>query len=297
MMPSYFWILQKEGTEMKKAVSILLVLAMVFSLCACGKSKAATECENMIAALGEVDVDSGAAIETAEKAYAALTKDEQNSISESAAVLADARSAYTFEVSKAAYQNIKSAYDIIHKFGSDLYEAWYLVSYQSQKLMNSNTVKVLASEVQYLSEEELQMGLAFVLAKNKYGEDWYSLSDAEKDSYIEMAGNYAGDDFFNQTNCLFITTWTVIRAFELNGKTAEAQEYLDSAKTYMRELSEKYSDYEYYPDLKGFFTMAGSYLDVCCDSGLSFTQFQDVKNEYEKEARDYTNDLDYIFGE
>ena len=112
-----------------------------------------------------------------------------------------------------------------------------------------------------------------------------------------MAGNYAGDDFFNQTNCLFITTWTVIRAFELNGKTAEAQEYLDSAKTYMRELSEKYSDYEYYPDLKGFFTMAGSYLDVCCDSGLSFTQFQDVKNEYEKEARDYTNDLDYIFGE
>ena len=114
---------------MKKAVSILLVLAMVFSLCACGKSKAATECENMIAALGEVDVDSGAAIETAEKAYAALTKDEQNSISESAAVLADARSAYVFEVSKAAYQNIKSAYDIIHKFGSDLYEAWYLVSY------------------------------------------------------------------------------------------------------------------------------------------------------------------------
>ena len=282
---------------MKRAVSILLVLAMVFSLCACGKSKAATECENLIAALGDVDVHSGEAIEAAEKAYATLTKEEQDQIPESAAVLADARSVYTFEVSKAAYQNIKSAYDIIHKFGSDLYEAWYLVPYQNQKHTNSNTVKVLAAEVQYLSEEELQMGLAFVLAKNKYGEDWYSLSEEEKDNYIEMAGNYEGDDFFNQTNCLFITTWTVIRAFELNGKTAEAQKYLDSAQIYMRELSAKYSDYEHYPNLKEFFTTAGSYFDVCCDSGMSFEQFKDVKSEYEKEARDYINDLDFIFGE
>lgn len=91
---------------MKKAVSILLVLAMVFSLCACGKSKAATECENLITALGDVDVHSGEAIDAAEKAYAALTKEEQDKIPESAAALADARSAYTFEVSKAAYQNI-----------------------------------------------------------------------------------------------------------------------------------------------------------------------------------------------
>lgn len=282
---------------MKRALSILLVLATMLSLCACGKSKAAVECENLITALGDVDVHSGEAIEAAEKAYATLTKEEQDQIPESAAVLADARSVYTFEVSKAAYQNIKSAYDIIHKFGSDLYEAWYLVPYQNQKLTNSNTVKVLAAEVQYLSEEELQMGLAFVLAKNKYGEDWYSLSEEEKDNYIEMAGNYEGDDFFNQTNCLFITTWTVIRAFELNGKTAEAQKYLDSAQIYMRELSAKYSDYEHYPNLKEFFTTAGSYFDVCCDSGMSFEQFKDVKSEYEKEARDYINDLDFIFGE
>jgi hypothetical protein len=87
----------------------------------------------------------------------------------------------------------------------------------------------------------------------------------------------------------------VIRAYEVNGQTEEAQEYLKSAQTYMRELSEKYSDYEHYPNLKGFFTMAGSYLDVCCDSELSFSQFKDVKNQYEKEARDYINDLDFIF--
>lgn len=282
---------------MKKVISIILVFALCFSLCACGKSKAATECEDLIKAIGEVGADSGEAIEKAERAYVALSSDEKDSISASAAILNDARASYTFNLSKAAYQNINSAYDIVHQFGTDLYSSWYLVSYQSNDLMNTNTVKAIASEVQYLDEEDIQKGLAFVLANNKYKEDWYELSEDKKNDYIEMAGNYNGDDFFNQTNCLFITTWSVIRAYEVNGKTEEAGEYLNIAQTYMRELSEKYSDYEHYPNLKGFFTMAGSYLDVCCDSELSFTQFKDVKNQYEKEARDYINDLDFIFGE
>ncbi len=282
---------------MEKGMSLVLALVMCLSLCACGKSKAATECENLINAIGAVSVDSKEAIEAAEQAYNSLNDKDKEAIAESAAVLNDAHSAYIFELSKAAYKNINSAYEITHKFGSDLYEAWYLVSYQGQKLQKSNTVKYLAQEVQYLSEEELQKGLAFVLAKNKYGEDWYELTEEQKNHYIELAVNYEGDDFFNQTNCLFITTWSVIRAYELNGKTAEAHGYLDSAQIYMRELSEKYSDYKHYPNLKGFFTMTGSYLDVCCDSELSFTQYKDIKNQYEKEARDYINDLDFIFGE
>lgn len=282
---------------MKRVLSIILLLAICLSLCACGKSKDATECENLINAIGEVSVDSKEAIETAEKAYEALTEKEKESIAESMVILEDARSSYIFELSKMAYQNINSAYDITHKFGSDLYEACFLVAYQSQKLQNSNTVKYLASEVQYLNEEELQKGLAFVLANNKYKEDWYELSEEQQNHYIELAIQYEGDDFFDQTNCLFITTWSVIRAYELNGRTAEARGYLENAQSYMRELSDKYSDYKHYPNLKGFFAMTGSYLDVCCDSGLSFTQYKEVKNQYEKEARNYINDLDFIFGE
>lgn len=254
---------------MKSIIALLLAVIMCFSLVGCGKVTCSIEgCEN------EAVEDS-----TYEESYCSKH-------------LADKKA---FEVSKTAYHNINSAYDIVHQFGTDLYSAWYLVSYQSSNLMNTNTVKAIASEVQYLEEDEIQEGLAFVLANNKYKEDWYELSQEEKDSYIELAGKYEGDDFFNQTNCLFITTWSVIRAYEVNGKTEEARGYLETAQSYMRELSEKYSDYKHYPNLKGFFTMAGSYLDVCCDSELSFTQFKDVKNQYEKEARDYINDLDFIF--
>lgn len=179
---------------MKRGISLVLALVLCLSLCACGKSKSATECEKLINAIGEVSVDSKEAIETADKAYEALTEKEKESIAESAVILEDARSAYIFELSKMAYQNINSAYDITHKFGSDLYQAWFLVSYQGQKLQNSNTVKYLASEVQYLNEEELQKGLAFVLAKNKYKENWYELSEEQQNHYIELAIQYEGDD-------------------------------------------------------------------------------------------------------
>ena len=87
---------------MKKVIAIVLALSICFSLCACGKSKAATECENLIMAIEEVSVDSGEAIEAAEKAYEALSSDDKESISECAAVLNDAQKTYTFELSKMA---------------------------------------------------------------------------------------------------------------------------------------------------------------------------------------------------
>lgn len=93
---------------MKKGMSLVLALVMCLSLCACGKSKAAKECENLINVIGEISIDSKGAIEAAEKAYAALTSDEKDSISESAVALEVARSAYIFELSKAAYQNINN---------------------------------------------------------------------------------------------------------------------------------------------------------------------------------------------
>lgn len=256
---------------MKRIIALLLALVMCISLVGCGKTTCSVEgCENEA-------VDDTSFEESYCSKHLANKK--------------------AFEMSKIAYQSVNLAYDIVHKFGTDLYSAWYLVAHENKRLMDSNTVKVLSSEVQYLDEEELQMGLAFVLAKNKYQEDWHTLSEEEKNNYIELAGKYEGDDFFNQTNCLFITTWTVIRAYEVNGKIEDARGYLESAQSHMRELSEKFSDYEHYPNLKGFFTTVGSYLDVCCDSELSFAQFKDVKNEYEKEARDYINDLNFIFVE
>ena len=64
----------------------------------------------------------------------------------------------------------------------------------------------------------------------------------------------------------------------------------------MKTLSEKYSDYTYYPKLKEFYTTVDSFFHFCEDPfGNSFKQMTDAIEKYKNQARDYQSDLDYIF--
>lgn len=68
--------------------------------------------------------------------------------------------------------------------------------------------------------------------------------------------------------------------------------FLQKGKQAMKELPE---DYEYYPELKGFFTTASALIDFCRSPSGSLNQFSTLLNDYRKEAREYMNDLDFIF--
>lgn len=65
---------------MKRIISLLLVLALCLPLCACGKSKAVSNVESLIGAIGEVTVDSEAALVEAEEAYKVLTEKEKEAV-------------------------------------------------------------------------------------------------------------------------------------------------------------------------------------------------------------------------
>ena len=78
---------------MKKTYVLLLVLILIFSLCACGKSEKATAVEDQITALGNITLESDAAITSAEKAWDALTEEEKAQV-ENYDALAAARSSY-----------------------------------------------------------------------------------------------------------------------------------------------------------------------------------------------------------
>lgn len=75
---------------MKRAVSVICVLVLCLSLCACGKSKEAIAVDEMILGIGEVSVDSKAAILDAEAAYEALSDKDKEAI-ENYEILADAK--------------------------------------------------------------------------------------------------------------------------------------------------------------------------------------------------------------
>ncbi len=75
---------------MKKFITLLIAFAFALSLCACGKSEAVKNAESLIAAIGEVTLDSESAIVAAEEAYATLTAEEKEQV-ENYSVLIDAK--------------------------------------------------------------------------------------------------------------------------------------------------------------------------------------------------------------
>ena len=75
---------------MKKAITLVLALILVFSFAACGKSEAATNVENMISEIGEVTLEKKDAIHEASKALDALPEKERYQV-ENAGTLTDAK--------------------------------------------------------------------------------------------------------------------------------------------------------------------------------------------------------------
>lgn len=62
---------------MKKLTALILFLAMCFSLSACGKSEAVVNVEELISSIGEVTLESEAAIAAANDAFFALSEEEK----------------------------------------------------------------------------------------------------------------------------------------------------------------------------------------------------------------------------
>lgn len=196
-----------------------------------------------------------------------------------------------FDASKIAYDNIDIAYEITEQFGSDIYEAWRLGIYDKDEILDYGA-SYLATELS-LSADEISAGAAYTIA-TLVGEDWDAMSEEDKENYIDKT-----DDIFSlmEDDLFSFCVMAVSNAYVVNGSVEEAQTALDAAKAQMKELSSEYSDYEHYPNLKGYYTTTSSFFEFCNNPTGSFEQVKDTINNYKNEARDYISDLDYIFEE
>ena len=250
---------------MKRIIALLLVLVLSLSMVGCGKTMCSVEgCEN------EAVED-----ETFEEDFCSKHLAHEKA----------------FVASKAAYDNIDIAYEITEQFGSDIYEAWRLGIQDDDEILKEG-VAHLATELS-LSEEELKEGVVYAIA-GMTGEDYAGMSDEDKATFTENTAavfKLVEDDLFSF--CVMVVTG----AYNANGKVEEAQTALDDAKSQIKELSDKYSDYEQYPNLKGYYTTTSSFFDFCQNPTGSFEQIKDTVNDYKNDARDYISDLDYIFEE
>lgn len=250
---------------MKKAISILLILILSISLIGCGKTMCSVEgCENQAIKDKTFEEDFCSKHLANEKAFVS---------------------------SKAAYDNVGIAYRITEQFGSDIYEAWRLGIYEDDAILGEG-VKFLATKLS-LSEEDLGNGVAYVM-NDLLGLEWSELTEEDRKAYAENATLFFS---MMEDNLFSFCVMVVVGSYKTNGKVEEAETALDLAKTQMKELSDKYSDYEHYPNLKEYYTTTSSFFDFCQDPTGSFEQVKDTINDYENNIRDYISDLDYIFEE
>lgn len=187
-----------------------------------------------------------------------------------------------FDVSKEAYDNVVAAYKLVEEIGSNIYEAWRLGIYEDDEIVDDG-VKYLSSKLD-LTEDEIIAGVALTLA----GEDGEPNSELSK-STANLYFILLEEELFSF--CVAVTS----NAYKANGKINEVQTILDSSKDLMKKLSEQYSDYEHYPNLKKYYTNTKSFFEFCQNPTGSFEQVKNTINDYKNKARDYASDLDYIF--
>lgn len=288
---------------MKKGISLVLVLVMCLSLCACGKSQAVKAAEEAITDIGEISIDSKDAIENAEKLYNALSDKEKEQV-ENYNTLVNAQKAYVFELSKEAYNNICKAYKIMDKLSTDLYEGWRIGATESSSYFNADNCAQYLTKTMSLTEEELREGIAYWYVSHhakidgvQIEYDWDSATEEDKAELRKL--DWA---FFNHQKKASETSFVgpiiaVQQAYTVRGDIDEIRTFLDEATTQMKELSKEYSDYEHYPNLKGFYSTADSFFEFCMKPEGSFNQAKITIKDYRDTARDYQSDLDYIFGE
>lgn len=193
-----------------------------------------------------------------------------------------------YNLSKEAYNNIDEAYSIVETYGMDIYDAWQIGIFEEDDL----SLEYLASKLK-LDKDELATGLLYL----RFEDEWDSKSEEWKLEQAKFSEQFfdAMAGFYNSKFSLCVEI--VSASYKANGKVSEAQAYLSKAKDAIKALSEQYSDFEYYPALKGYYTTTAALLDYCQQPSGSFEYMKTTINDYRNAARDYKNELTLILEE
>lgn len=297
---------------MKKLITLLLVFVMSLSLCGCGKSKAVANVETLISAIGDVSLDSGAAISSAQNAFDALTPDEQSDV-ENYAILVDSQATFQkmeserileeqekakFDCGKEAFDHIKAAWEITDRIGGDILSVWSGSISKTQDMIDKG-INFFVDETTLTLDEVIEGLASLCYANMEFSETgilWVDLSEDTKQEYRDYAVDLT--EKASRYGTYMVTRdalLSIVNAYTQNGQIIEAQESIEAAKLALKKLSGMDGDCAYFPDLNEFHTTASALLDFCMSPSGDLEQYEVLLNDYRKEAQTCINDLDSVF--
>lgn len=257
---------------MKKIFALIMIVIMCVSLNACGKNAAVKAAEEAIAAIGEVNVDSGDAIANAEKLYGILTDAEKEKVG-NRLTLVDAKEAFEkvreeiiYNNSKEAYKKLKEVAELCVSGMDSIYGAWFFGIYNADDAYNSTFYYEMSLDVPGFNSSELEnAGNALGISASAAKSDWQF--------------------------CI----WIVEEAITSRGDYKTIDENMADAEKILQTLTEEYDDYTYYPKLKDYYAAIKSYAEFFKSPSGSFNQLADTINNYESKIRTLESDVGFLF--
>lgn len=230
---------------MKRGISLVLVLVMCLSLCACGKSEAVKKVEEQISAIGDVSLDSKNAIDSAQQAFDALPEDEKAKVEnyfqlvESQTALKGLEELEEQRLIKETYDNIKASWYVVNQMGSDLYSIWHGCIFKKDE-MSKNGIQFFVDNTA-LNEKDVIEGLASRNYVNeqyaKTGKKWNDVGEDVKQFYrdatIELFEKASKQRLYPD---MADSLLSIVNAYALNGMVYNVQQALETAKQNMNEL-------------------------------------------------------------
>lgn len=206
---------------MKKIVSVLLLLCLCIFLFGCAKSKAASDCENLINNIGDISLNSETAIVNAETAFSLLSDKEKEQIHNSELILSSARAEYD-TLLKNTVDSFIADIDSIGEISLDSGELIDSLSKRFDTLpfkvkgMITNYKSLVAAEKEFKEieaadrEQRLENLLNnFVISEDKIDEIlWFNHKDAPQ--YIDSR-SYVLPYIGVKTNLDYTNAWICIR--------------------------------------------------------------------------------------
>lgn len=257
---------------MKRITALLLVAVICLSLVACGKSEAVKSAEDAIAAIGEVSINSGDLIASAEKLYNILTDTEKAKV-ENRLALVEAQETFVEVRAAASYENAKQAYEKLKEVASlcvngmdSIYGAWYFGIYEADDANYSFFFTAMSFEVPGLSSEEL-----------------------------EAAAKELGFSAYSAMASWQVCLWITEKAIEMRGDYDTISANMTDAEKTLQLLTDEYEDYTYYPKLKEYYASIASYVEFYKNPTGSFKQLADTINNYENGIRTLETDVGFLF--
>lgn len=192
--------------------------------------------------------------------------------------------------SKNAYDKLVYASEIGLNALADIYSAWY---YGINEDIDNVSFYSYCADLN-VSAYDVQKGI------EKYDDFYaYVISDEEvKQKHAQTMADYFkfmsyGKEFWQ--DCVFYIIDAYL-AKEIDGFNDMSQA-LNDAKGSLKNVGEKYSDYEYYPNLKEFYSEVSSLYEFVSSPTGSFEALTTTINNYRTSIRKYTADLSFIFEE